>query len=264
MYADYLQAIANTSNVLWAPLMEKAYASISGGAYASLNGGWAQYILPMLTGGSYANNNLFGSESSYIAAIQSPTTLLTLLTNSTTLTGFVARHDYAVLSVTGSGSNALFQLFNPWGTNQPPAITWAQLTQQGAFTQDGDTIVGAAAATGLPSGEPAASGPGLYLADIFSPNVGGAPYFAPQLQAPLSSDSLAAYFGTFAPQVTASPPYRGGDDAGLDAVFVAAQAEGRPFDLTGLVASLRARAKPNSLALDALFLIDDYLAGAGD
>ena len=51
--------------------------------------------------------------------------------------------------------------------------------------------------------------------------------------------------------------------AGLDAVFVAARDEGRPFDLAGLVASLRARAKPNSLALDALFLIDDYLAGAG-
>jgi hypothetical protein len=51
--------------------------------------------------------------------------------------------------------------------------------------------------------------------------------------------------------------------AGLEAVFVAAQDEGRPFDLAGLVASLRARARLNSLALDALFLIDDYLAGAG-
>jgi len=51
--------------------------------------------------------------------------------------------------------------------------------------------------------------------------------------------------------------------AGLDAVFVAARDEGRPFDLAGLVASLRARARPNSLALDVLFLIDDYLAGAG-
>jgi hypothetical protein len=263
MYADYLQTIANTSNVLWAPLMEKAYASLVGGAYANLDGGWAQYILPMLTGGSYANNNLFGSESSYIAAIQSPTTLLTVGTTSTTLTGFVAHHDYAVLSVTGSGSQALFQLFNPWGTNQPPAITWAQLTQQGYFTQDGDTIVGSAAATGLPSGEQAASGPGLHLADIFSPNVGGAPTFAPQFQVPLSSDSRAAYSGAFAPRLTASPPYRGGDDAGLDAVFVAAQDEGRSFDLAGLVTSLRAGAKPNSLALDTLFLIDDYRAGAG-
>jgi hypothetical protein len=177
----------------------------------------------METGGSCANNNPFASESTYIAAIQSPTTLLTLATQAITATqaktlpGFVAYHDYAVLSVTGSGSSALFQLFNPWGlgNSQPPAITWAQLTQSGVFTQDGDTIVKAAAAPGLPSGEPAASGPGLYLADIFSPNVGGAPYFAPQFQAPLSSDSLAAYFGAFAPQLTASPPYRGGDDAGL-------------------------------------------------
>ncbi len=216
MYADDGQTIANTSNVLWAPLMEKAYATIFAGAYASLDGGWAQNILPMETGGSCANNNPFGSESTYIAAIQSPTTLLTLGSNSTNY-GFVANHDYAVLSVTGSGSSALFQLFNPWGlgNHQPPAITWAQLTQTGDFTQDGDTIVGAAAATGLRSGEPAASGPGLYLADIFSPNVGGAPCFAPQLQAPLSSDSLAAYFGAFAPQLTASPPHRGGDDAGL-------------------------------------------------
>ncbi len=120
----------------------------------------------------------------YIAAIQSPTTLLTLASNSTNF-GFEINHDYAVLSVTGSGSSALFQLFNPWGLgkSQPGAITWAQLMQSGDFTQDGDTNGGAAAAPGLPSGEPAASGPGLYLADVFSPNVGGAPYFAPQLQA---------------------------------------------------------------------------------
>lgn len=38
---------------------------------------------------------------------------------------------------------------------------------------------------------------------------------------------------------------------------------GREMWARGLVASLRARAKPNSLALDALFLIDNYLAGAG-
>jgi hypothetical protein len=195
MYADYLQTIASTNNAQGA-LMEKAYATIYAVPYSSLNGCSGQNILPMETGGICANNNPFAHDTTYIAAIQSPTTLLTLGSNSTNY-GFVANHDYAVLSVTGSGRSALFQLFNPWGlgNQQPPAITWAQLKQTGDFTQDGDTIVGAAAATGLPSGEPAASGPGLYLADIFSPNVGGAPYFAPQFQAPLSSDSLAAYFG---------------------------------------------------------------------
>jgi hypothetical protein len=181
----------------------------------------------------------------------------------------VAHHDYAVLSVTGSDSNAQFQLFNPWGTNQPKAITWAQLTQPGYFTQDGDTIVGAAAPTGLPSGEPATSGPGLHLADIFSPNLGGARYSAPQFQAALSSDSLAAYFGAFAPHFTASPAGSGGVarqdlTAALDGMFVAAGDEGRPFDPAGLVASLSARAKPNSVALDALFLMGDCLAGVAD
>jgi hypothetical protein len=224
MYADMnspSNTIANTSNVLWAPLVEKAYASLFGGAYANLNGGWAQNILPMLTGGKCDNTNYFGDPTNsqnavnYENAANSPTTLLTVGTNSTTLTGFVGNHDYAVLSY--ASDTGTFLLFNPWGLghNQPPAISWTQLTQPGAFTQDGDTIVGAAAATRLRSGQPAASGPGLYLADIFSPNVGGAPYSAPQFQAPSSSDSLAAYLGAIAPQLTAIPPHSGGDDAGL-------------------------------------------------
>lgn len=119
--------------------MEKAYAGIYGDSYAALNGGYAQNVLPMETGGT-AGGNVFSTESSYISAIQSPTTLLTLASWSTNY-GFVASHDYAVISVSGTGSTALFQLYNPWGTDQPPAITWAQLTQAGDFSQDGNTIV---------------------------------------------------------------------------------------------------------------------------
>jgi hypothetical protein len=153
IYADFYKTIANTQNILWAPLMEKAYAVIYGGAYANLNGGWAQNVLPMETGGSYAGNNAFGSESAFITAIQSPTTLLTLGSWSTNY-GFVADHDYAVISVTGTGSTALFQLYNPWGTDQPPAVTWAQLTQAGDFSLDGDTVVSSAAATAWATGTP--------------------------------------------------------------------------------------------------------------
>src|SRR5262249_18543398 len=169
----FYQTIANTSNILWAPLMEKAYAVIYGGAYANLNGGYAQNVLPMETGGSANTSNPFGSESAFIAAIQSPTTLLTMASWSTNY-GFIANHDYGVISVTGSGSTALFQLYNPWGTNQPPAITWAQLTQAGDFSLDGDTVVSSPAAIGLLSGQPTSDGLAPIPAGGLSANVGGA------------------------------------------------------------------------------------------
>jgi len=72
--------------------------------------------------------------------------------------------------VTGTGGSALFQLYNPWGTNQPPAITWAQLTQAGDFTQDGDTVVGTAAATGLQNGAAANAATSPILGTTASPD----------------------------------------------------------------------------------------------
>ena len=59
MYLDAFQTIANTSNVLWAPLMEKAYAGLYGNSYADLNGGLAQNVLPLETGGT-SGSNVFG------------------------------------------------------------------------------------------------------------------------------------------------------------------------------------------------------------
>jgi Calpain family cysteine protease/PKD domain len=204
MYADFYQTIANTSNVLWGPLMEKAYAVIYGNAYAGLNGGYAQNVLPMETGGTYAGNNPFGSESSYITAIQSPNTLLTLASWSTNY-GFVADHDYAVISVSGSGSTALFQLYNPWGTNQPPAITWAQLTQAGDFSQDGDTVV-FSAAPGLAWPGPAPQGAAAGLAGGASANAGNAWYVAPEFHAPGAGDCPASYVVEITPQFAANSP----------------------------------------------------------
>ncbi len=118
--------------------MEKAYAGIYGDNYADLNGGWDQNVLPTETGGSSANIN-FDSQSSYTSAINNPTDLLTVGSWSNS-NAFVADHDYAVLWV---NSNGTIQTFNPWGTDEPPPITYAYLTGSGNFTEDGDTVVGA-------------------------------------------------------------------------------------------------------------------------
>jgi hypothetical protein len=146
MFANFYQSLSSSSAALWVALDEKAYAQLSASgwnsrpstnSYASLNGGWASTALPLITGHTTTNSGAFGSETAFIAAIQSGT-LLTMASWSTNY-GFVASHDYAVISVSGSGSTALFQLYNPWGSSEPPAITWAQLTQSGDFTLDGDT-----------------------------------------------------------------------------------------------------------------------------
>ena len=143
-YANFEQTVSSTSNVLWAPLMEKAYAEIDGGAYANLNSGYAQNVLPMETGGT-AGSYVFGSQSSYVSAVNSSTTLLTLACWSTSY-GLISDHDYAVISY--NAANQTFQLYNPWGYDQPGPLTWSQLQQ--CFTQDGNTVVSSAARVALP------------------------------------------------------------------------------------------------------------------
>ena len=144
-YADFQQTVSGASNVLWAPLMEKAYAEIDGGVYANLNGGYAQNVLPTLTGGT-AGSYIFGSQSSYVSAVNSSSTLLTLACWSTSY-GLISDHDYAVISY--NAANQTFQLYNPWGYDQPASLTWSQLQQ--CFTQDGDTVVGSPATIELTS-----------------------------------------------------------------------------------------------------------------
>ena len=211
MYTDAFQNMASSSNVLWVPLMEKAYAGIFGDSYANLDGGWAQNVLPMETGGT-GGGDVFNTESTYIAAIQSPTTLLTLASWSSNY-GFIASHDYAVISVTGTGSTALFQLYNPWGTDQPPAITWAQLTQAGDFSQDGNTIV---TAVGHLSNNPTSGAAALNGPDGFFTNTDGASNFASDFHAPKGDDSLGANHGANAVAPGADPSDPTGNPADLN------------------------------------------------
>lgn len=78
---DFPDSLTNASNVLWVPLLEKAYAQLNVNpltgvpwpagnmcGYGSVDGGFSGPALPNITGGNQAPYN-FGSASSFIGAI---------------------------------------------------------------------------------------------------------------------------------------------------------------------------------------------------
>jgi hypothetical protein len=151
-FANQGQSITSSSNVLWVPLLEKAYAQLSASgwnqrpqanAYQSLNGGLAMTVLPVLTGKAEANDAFTNAG---LTAALAAGRLLTLGTPlDVPSLGIVGGHDYVVLGY--DSSTQTYTLMNPWGWNTnytnagAPApgilhLTWTQIQQH--FYLDGD------------------------------------------------------------------------------------------------------------------------------
>ena len=140
IYADYGSSVSNTSNSLWIPLAEKAYAQWNAtgnegrdgtNTYNSIQGGWMATVDAQVLGYNATDYGLTGStEQAMISALAAHDAVTigtdTSSNSADTLSfGLFGSHAYAVLGYNASTGN--FTLYNPWGVDQPGALSWSQL-----------------------------------------------------------------------------------------------------------------------------------------
>jgi Calpain family cysteine protease len=142
-YAGMGWSVSNTANVLWVPLLEKAFAelaasgwsqpSAAANSYAAIGEGWEGTALTELTGKSASwstISNTTTSLNSIVSTFQSGQMVM-LDSNPTTASNIVSSHIYVMIGY--ASSTKTFTLYNPWGSQIQ--LTWAQLEANfGTFT----------------------------------------------------------------------------------------------------------------------------------
>jgi hypothetical protein len=140
IYADCGFSASSSTNSLWIPLAEKAYAQwnetgLEGrngtNTYAGIEGGWMAYVDAQVLGCNATDYSLTTStEQAMISGLSAndAVTIATDQSNNSADTlpgGLYGSHAYAVLAY--NASSGLFTLYNPWGCDQPNTLSWPQL-----------------------------------------------------------------------------------------------------------------------------------------
>jgi uncharacterized protein (DUF2141 family) len=131
---------ANASQELWVALAEKAYAQLaesgwSRGAgqtnsYASIEGGWMDYVIQQVTGLSATSSNVTSMTKQQLIDLVNSNKILTAGFVNGAGYGVVNSHAYTVQSY--NSTTGLFRLNNPWGTTHAE-VTWEQLNSLQAY-----------------------------------------------------------------------------------------------------------------------------------
>ncbi len=167
IYADCGCSITSTTNSLWIPLAEKAYAQwnetgLEGGtgqnSYSAIQGGWMSTVDAQVLGHNASSYSLTSTtQQAMISAIESGEAVTigtdSSSNNADTLPyGLYGAHAYAVIGY--NTSTGVFTLYNPWGCDQPGGLTWSDLES----TCDGFVTATTAGSTPIDSPRPQAAG----------------------------------------------------------------------------------------------------------
>ncbi len=139
-YSNYGASLTNPNNVLWIALAEKAYAQwnangksgrTAANSYASIEGGWMSNVNAQVIGSNstrYASSN-----SAHKTALMNALAAGRAVTIGTTGNSamMVSSHAYSITAYNSSTDR--FTVFNPWGTQHPAPMTWAQLQANTTF-----------------------------------------------------------------------------------------------------------------------------------
>jgi Calpain family cysteine protease/PKD domain/Bacterial Ig-like domain (group 2) len=133
-YSNYGASLANSGNVLWIALAEKAYAQWNAtgksgrtpaNTYASIEGGWMSNVNAQVLGYNstrYAVSNT-ANKAALLNALAAGRAVTIGTTGTSTL--MVSSHAYSITDYDAATDK--FSIFNPWGTQHPAPLTWAQL-----------------------------------------------------------------------------------------------------------------------------------------